>query len=64
MIIALAGQIPVTNTRKTPSKEVRDPSGTPPKNEYHQDSLRLEYKEVHYFDIIHVYSSLTQTYIC
>ena len=32
MIIALAGQIPVTNTRKTPSKEVRDPSGTPPKN--------------------------------
>ena len=33
-------------------------------NEYHQDSLRLEYKEVHYFYIIHVYSNLTETYIC
>ena len=30
---------------------------------YHQDSLRLEYKEVHYFDIIHVYSNLIQSYI-
>ena len=34
------------------------------KNWYHQDSLSLEYKEVHYFDIIHVYSSITQIYIC